>query len=82
MEYSLKKVKEIQELRDLCDSGRLWGKGEAEKIALVVSGDSTALKRISGLVDSWFELMPAYLLFLRPRAAPSDLHEIVQVMFF
>uniref|UniRef100_A0A914ZTA6 Nuclear pore complex protein Nup85 n=1 Tax=Parascaris univalens TaxID=6257 RepID=A0A914ZTA6_PARUN len=71
-------VNRQKELCALCDSGRLWGKGEAEKIARVVSGDSTALKRISCLVDSWFELMPAYLLFLRPRAAPSDLHEIVQ----
>ncbi|VDM42234.1 unnamed protein product [Toxocara canis] len=71
-------INQQKAVRDLCDSGRLWGKGEAEKIALIVSGDPSALKRISGLLDSWFELMPAYLMFLRPCATLSDLHEIVQ----
>ncbi|VDK17814.1 unnamed protein product [Anisakis simplex] len=74
-------IKQQNAIHELCDSGRLWGKGEAEKIALVVSGDPTALKRMSGLLDGWFETMPAYLLFLRPRATLSDLHDVVQLDF-
>lgn len=52
---------------------------DAEMIALLLSGDQETLLSLSHLVDNWFELVPAYALFIRPYAALSDLHEIAKV---
>ncbi|VDN60106.1 unnamed protein product [Dracunculus medinensis] len=66
------------EIRDLCMEKYFESNRDAEMIALLLSGDQETLLSLSHLVDNWFELVPAYALFIRPYAALSDLHEIAK----
>lgn len=67
-----------EEVRNLCSSGIFQSNLEAQKVALIVAGDIPTIRSVALLLDNWFELVPPYLLFVRPRATLPQLRDAVK----
>lgn len=63
----------------MCTSGIFQVNAEAEKVAMIIAGDIPTITSVSAQLDNWFELVPPYLLFVRPCATLSQLKDIVKV---
>lgn len=63
----------------MCASGHFRTNAEAEKVAMIVAGDIPTITLVSAQLDNWFELVPPYLLFVRPCATLPQLRDVVKV---
>lgn len=66
-------------MRQLCASGAFRSNADAERIAMLVAGDEVTMKRAALLLRQWYELVPPYLLFLKPCTTFSQLNDVVKV---
>uniref|UniRef100_A0A1I7VEG4 Nuclear pore complex protein Nup85 n=2 Tax=Loa loa TaxID=7209 RepID=A0A1I7VEG4_LOALO len=67
-----------EEVRDMCTSGFFRTNADAEKVAMIVAGDISTITSVSAQLDNWFELVPPYLLFVRPCATLPQLKDVVK----
>lgn len=65
----------------MCSDGMFRSNMEAQKVAMIIAGDVSTIRSIGPQLDNWFELVPPYLLFVRPCATLTQLREVVKVMF-
>ncbi|VDM97564.1 unnamed protein product [Thelazia callipaeda] len=65
-------------LQEKCVNGVFETNPEAEKVALLIAGDIPTIMQIAPELDNWFELVPAYLLFVHPRATLLQIKEAVE----
>lgn len=63
----------------MCTSGLFRTNAEAEKVAMIIAGDIPTITSVSAQLDNWFELVPPYLLFVRPCATLPQLKDAVKV---
>uniref|UniRef100_A0A158Q8C9 Nuclear pore complex protein Nup85 n=1 Tax=Elaeophora elaphi TaxID=1147741 RepID=A0A158Q8C9_9BILA len=67
-----------EEVRNMCTSGVFRTNAEAEKVAMIIAGDIPTITSVSAQLDNWFELVPPYLLFVRPCATLPQLRDAVK----
>lgn len=63
----------------MCTRGLFRTNAEAEKVAMIIAGDIPTITLVSAQLDNWFELVPPYLLFIRPCATLPQLKDAVKV---
>ncbi|VDO29482.1 unnamed protein product [Brugia timori] len=62
----------------MCTRGLFRTNAEAEKVAMIIAGDIPTITLVSAQLDNWFELVPPYLLFIRPCATLPQLKDAVK----
>ncbi|VIO92891.1 Uncharacterized protein BM_BM5485 [Brugia malayi] len=67
-----------EEVRNMCTRGLFRTNAEAEKVAMIIAGDIPTITLVSAQLDNWFELVPPYLLFIRPCATLPQLKDAVK----
>ncbi|KAK6102858.1 Nup85 Nucleoporin family protein [Brugia pahangi] len=67
-----------EEVRNMCTRGLFRTNAEAEKVAMIIAGDIPTITMVSAQLDNWFELVPPYLLFIRPCATLPQLKDAVK----
>ncbi|VDM07935.1 unnamed protein product [Wuchereria bancrofti] len=67
-----------EEVRNMCVRGLFRTNAEAEMVAMIIAGDIPTITSVSAQLDNWFELVPPYLLFIRPCATLPQLKDAVK----